>query len=126
MEQNDDPVWAKRAKKLQGWLREVGPKSSAEIHREWGKSHNSGMVTNILAYADGVYIQHLQDRWYAMPVTSADISKAAIGSRSAPSPEGCPAESGSAEVECQEQSEGHLEPDEDGLSDKPHPPDCST
>lgn len=126
MEENSNPVWAKRAKKLQAWLREVGPKSSASIHREWNKSHNTGMVTNILAYADGVYVQHIRGKWWAMPVSNEDFSKAMAAVPSAPSPEGCPAESESVEVVCREQSSGHPEPDEGGQSDKPHPPDCST
>jgi len=129
IEPTSDPVWTKRAKKLQAWLREVGPKSSAEIHRErrkWMLGNASGVVTNILAYADGVLIQHINGKWFAMPVTSAEINKAAIGSRTVPSPEECPAESVSAGVSCPEQSEGRPEPDEDGLADKPHPPDCST
>jgi len=126
MEPNDDPVWASRAKKLQGWLREVGPKSSAEVHRQWCKSHNTGMLTNILAYADGVYVQNIRGKWWAMPVSDKDFSKAMATVPSAPSPVECPAGSESVEDVYPEQSSDRPKQGVDDPTGKPPPPDCST
>lgn len=127
MEDTSNPVWIKRSKKLQAWLREVGPRTTKEIHRGWQQTQGwtPGLVTNLIAYADGIYIQHVKDKWWAVPVSAEDFSRE-MARRPAPTPEECPGESVSAEAADQGQSVAHPTQVEDGLADMPHPPEDST
>jgi hypothetical protein len=56
------------------------------------------VVTNVLAYADGVYIQHYRKMWWAAPIEPSEVNRK-VWTAEAHSPEGCLAESESTSDE---------------------------
>lgn len=117
METVSDPVWKVRSKKLQGWLRENGPRTTDGLYKEYGLRHmiSETLMANILAYAEDICVQHIGDKWYAMPVSSEDLSKEALRNQPARSPEGCQGKSEFAEGD-------DLEPEPDIPAWIEHPP----
>lgn len=121
IEPNYHPVWAKRAKSLQAWLRKNGPRPTDKM-LEWAKSQKltSSVVTNVLAYADGIYIQHYKEMWWAAPIEPNEFNRKVWMVEPHSSAE-CPAESVSTSDEDPE-SEPGLPVLVERPPDKPHPP----
>jgi hypothetical protein len=90
MEPSNDPVWKNRSQKLQDWLKEHGPKTTDELHREYARGSES-MLTNILAYGEGIYFTQFSDGRWGVPGFSKAASKAPV-----PTSEGCPEKSESS------------------------------
>lgn len=92
------PIWTKRAKSLQAWLRKNGPRPTDQI-KEWAKTQKltPTVVTNVLAYADGTYIQHYRKMWWAFPIEPDEFNRKVWAEDR--SPEGYQGESESASDE---------------------------
>ena len=120
IEPNDDPVWCERAKSLQSWLRTSGPRGTNNL-TAWAKTEKlaPSVVTNVLAFSDGVYIQFLRDKWWAAPVTVEELNKPEWSE--ARSSAECRAEYGSPEADGRRSEPDSPAPAE-SQPDKPHPP----
>lgn len=88
IESSRHPIWAKRAKSLQAWLRKNGPRPTNQV-KEWAKTEKlmPTVVTNVLAYADGIYIQHYREMWWAFPIKPDEFNRKVWAEDH--SPEGC-------------------------------------
>jgi len=118
---SDHPIWVKRAKSLQAWLRKNGPRPNGKM-KEWAKTEKltPSVVTNVLAYADGIYIQHYQEMWWAIPIKPTDFNRKVWTAENRSTAE-CPAESESTSDE-DPVSEPGLPSLVERPSDKWHPP----
>lgn len=123
IESASNPVWVKRAKKLQAHLKLEGPQTWNEL-LTWARTckFSPTLLTNIMAFAEDSYICFMKGKWWSMPV---ELNKVEAQGELTKKSEGHRDKSESTDLETDSESPLPHPKDDDPI-DTPRLPDASS